>query len=397
MNPTVLDLLLVLVLVLYALSGFRRGLFATIVGMAGLLAGVGLCLWFLPSRLDIVPGRFVAARPALLVAALFLCGGLGQLLALRVARPAHRSLHASRARVLDSCLGAVLTAGVAAFVLWFAAGVLRTAAPTSFGATLGKSRVVGVIDRLIPSSSDRILGRVVVALDTYGFPRVFNNLATEPITPVEAADPAVTRTRGIQSAGRSVVRIDALAVACGRSQEGTGFVSSRGFVVTNAHVVAGSEQVSVRSGSRGLPAAVVAFDPIRDIAVLSVPDLVAPALVEGEALAAGDQAVVAGYPLAGPYRVDPARVRGILHAIGDDIYGNSGAQREVYSLRATIHPGNSGGPLLTADGKVVGVVFARSLDDSATAYALTLDELHAVTTRLAPGSRPVGTGACTKA
>lgn len=396
-SPLLLDVVLVLVLLLYAIGGYRRGLFATVVGMVGLLVGVGLCLWLLPGQLEsMVPDRFGVLRPVLLVACLFLVGALSQVLALRLVRPLHRSLHRSRARPLDSLLGAVVTVTVAALLIWFAAGVLRSASSTTLGAALGRSRVVTAIDSLIPSTSDRILGRVVVALDSAGFPRVFDQLTAEPIEPVDPADPVTARAPAVAAAARSVLRIDALAVACGRSQEGTGFVSQQGLVVTNAHVVAGSERVSVRSGNRRLSAAVVAFDPQRDLAVLSVPDLTAPPLREGGRLATGEQAVVAGYPLAGPYRVDAARVRGILHANGDDIYGKGRVTREVYSLRVTIQPGNSGGPLLDRGGAVVGVIFARSLDDAGTAYALTLGELRPVLQSVSSARVSVGTGSCTK-
>lgn len=397
MTPGLVDLILILVLILYAIGGYRRGLLVTVVGMVGLLAGVALCLWLLPEYLDaLVPDRFRVLRAGLLVAAVFLAGGLGQMAALRLVRTAHVSLHRSRARPLDSLLGAVLTTAVAAGLIWFAAGVLRSTSSTSLGAALGRSQVLTTIDSFAPSSSDAVLRRALVALDDYGFPRVFDQLSAEPIHPVEPADPNVVKTAGIRRAAESVVRIDALAVSCGQSQEGTGFVARPSLVVTNAHVVAGSERVSVRADGRKLSAVVVAFDPARDLAVLSVPDLAAPALPTGPELEEGDQAVVAGYPLAGPYHLDAARVRGVIDATGDDIYGRGKVEREVYSLRVSIEPGNSGGPLLTPDGQVSGVIFARSLDDAGTAYALTLGELNPVLSGVSSSRQAVGTGSCAR-
>lgn len=398
MTPGVVDIVLILVLVLYAVGGYRRGFLVTLVGMVGLLIGVGLCLWLLPEYLDsLVPDRFRVLRAGLLVGAMFVFGGLGQMAALRLVRTAHLTLHRSRARPLDSLLGALLTTAVAAGLIWFAAGVLRSSSSTALGAALGHSRVITTIDAFAPSSSDAVLRRALVALDDYGFPRVFDQLSAEPIRPVEAADPGVVKTAGIKRAAESVVRIDALAVSCGQSQEGSGFVARPGLVVTNAHVVAGSERVSVRSDGRKLSAVVVAFDPNRDLAVLSVPDLSAPALPTGPELEQGDQAVVAGYPLAGPYHLDAARVRGVLDATGDDIYGHRKVSREVYSLRVSIERGNSGGPLLTPEGAVAGVIFARSLDDAGTAYALTLDELNPVLGEVTSSSRQaVGTGGCAR-
>ena len=147
-----------------------------------------------------------------------------------------------------------------------------------------------------------------------------------------------------------------------------------GRVVTNAHVVAGmaAPQVRVHGTGRSYDARVVVFDPRRDLAVLAVPGLTAPPLALGRQLSRGDGAVVAGYPLDGPYRLDAARVRTVLDARGADIYGDPGTVREVYSLFARVQPGNSGGPLLSKTGAVVGIVFAKSLDDESTGYALTL-------------------------
>jgi S1-C subfamily serine protease len=111
-------------------------------------------------------------------------------------------------------------------------------------------------------------------------------------------------------------------------------------------------------------------------------------------LATNDQAVVAGFPLDGPYRLDAARVRRTLTATGSDIYGEPGVTREIYSLFARVEPGNSGGPLLAADGTVVGVVFAKSLDDPSTGYALTLAEARPVLQAAAAANQPVSTGGC---
>jgi S1-C subfamily serine protease len=98
--------------------------------------------------------------------------------------------------------------------------------------------------------------------------------------------------------------------------------------------------------------------------------------------------------LDGPFRLDAARVRATIAATGSDIYGEPGVQREIYSLYARVEPGNSGGPLLSSDGKVVGVVFAKSLDDPSTGYALTLAEARPVLEAASSASRPVSTGAC---
>jgi S1-C subfamily serine protease len=187
-----------------------------------------------------------------------------------------------------------------------------------------------------------------------------------------------------------------VASACNRSQEGSGWVLADGVVVTNAHVVAGVSQPKVRVGGQGrsYDGQVVVFDPVRDLAVIDVDGLHAPALTRAGDLARGDLAVVAGFPLDGPYRLDSARVRDVITARGEDIYGSKPSVREVYSLYARVQPGNSGGPLLDPRGRVVGVVFAKSLDDDSTGYALTMDEASPVLEAGLSADRRVSTGAC---
>ena len=147
------------------------------------------------------------------------------------------------------------------------------------------------------------------------------------------------------------------------------------------------------TGAR-LDAEVVLFDPERDLAVLAVPGLTAPPLALGTDLAGGAPAVVVGYPGDGPFTSTVARVRQVLQARGEDIYGEPGVSRQVYSLYAQVRPGNSGGPLLDPAGALVGVVFASSLDDPDTGYALTLAESRPVLDQAAAATEAVDTGAC---
>jgi S1-C subfamily serine protease len=117
------------------------------------------------------------------------------------------------------------------------------------------------------------------------------------------------------------------------------------------------------------------FDPDTDVAVLSVPGLDAPALDFADDATTGDSAVVSGFPGGGPLDLEPARVGSRLRANGQDIYGESVVQRDIYSVRSLVRSGNSGGPLLTPDGEVYGVVFARSVTNTGTGYVLTADEV----------------------
>jgi S1-C subfamily serine protease len=174
-------------------------------------------------------------------------------------------------------------------------------------------------------------------------------------------------------------------------------VVDRERVLTNAHVVAGVDNPTVQVGGVGTryPAKVVLFDPRRDLAVLSVPGLQAPVLkLAPKNLDSAADALVAGYPRNHGFAAGAARVRSVITAVGEDIYGGPGVTREVYSLYADVQPGNSGGPLFSTDGKIAGVVFARSLDDLKTGYALTVTEIRPDVQAGIEADAPVSTGGC---
>jgi S1-C subfamily serine protease len=164
--------------------------------------------------------------------------------------------------------------------------------------------------------------------------------------------------------------------------------------MTNAHVVAGIDAPTVRVGGVGpaYEARVVLFDPDKDVAVLYVPDLRAPVLRFDEDASRGDGAVVAGYPRNGDLDLRAATVADRVRATGQNIYNDENVTREIYSIRSTVRPGNSGGPLLTTDGRVYGVVFARSTSDAETGYVLTAAEVAPEARAAANATRPVNTG-----
>ena len=261
---------------------------------------------------------------------------------------------------------------------------------------VARSGVVAALDKLVPSAADGLVEELTSAIDNGVFPRVFEGLGPEPIAPVDAPDGSVTKDPDVVRALGSVVHVRSESDGCDQAQVGSGWVVARGRVATNAHVVAGAERVSVsvRGTGRERPARVVAFDPRRDVAVLEVPELGAPVVDQGPALASGAEAALAGFPGDQGLSVGAARVRDVLRARGADIYGNPDVSREIYSLRAQVRRGASGGPVLDRRGRVVGMVFATSLDDKDTGYALTLDEIAPVLRRGVLGSRPVSTGAC---
>ena len=398
MTANVLDIVLAVVLVSYGVSGYRQGLVVSVMSLVGFLSGGALGMWLLPGllrRWDSVDNN-VAWRTVVLVFGVFVIASLGQAIAVGVGSRLRRGLRVKPARVIDSVLGALATVLAVSVLVWFMAGAVRGGAPAPLAKAIGGSRIVQTIDRFVPSQTARLFAGFRSVLDREGFPRVFEGVQAEPIVPVAPPDNGLVFGPGVGRAATSIVKITGVAASCNRGQEGSGWVVAPERVVTNAHVVAGtsSDHVRIQGTGRSYDASVVVFDPQRDLAVLSVPGLPAPALTQGPNLKRSDSAIVAGFPLDGPYRLDPARVRDTLTATGADIYGNPGAVREVYSLFARVEPGNSGGPLLSASGEVVGIVFAKSLDDDQTGYALTLNEARPVLEAAGSASSPVSTGGC---
>jgi S1-C subfamily serine protease len=169
------------------------------------------------------------------------------------------------------------------------------------------------------------------------------------------------------------VRVVGVAAACSVEQEGSGFVASAEHVVTNAHVVQGLRSPRVQVGGVGprYGAHVVLYDPSIDVAVLDVPGLPAPPLSVATApLAGGALVAAAGFPLGGPFTLTAGRVLAAATQAGPRVGATPARARPVYEVSAPVKPGNSGGPLLTPDGRVAGLVFARSTSPARAGFAI---------------------------
>jgi S1-C subfamily serine protease len=397
-GSNVVDLVLAVVLLAYAASGYRRGFVVGLGSLAGFVGGGALAMWGLPRLLERWSSYETqdVRRILVLLVGVLAAAAVGQALGSAFGSRLRSRVTAPPARTLDALLGAVASVLAVCALVWLLAAAVRGGPSPTLSRAVGQSRLVGALDQVVPPAGSRLFAGFRDLLGAEGFPRVFEGFGPERIRAVDPPDPRVRSSEGIRAAARSVVKVTGAAVACSRSQEGTGWVLRRGSVVTNAHVVAGVPRPRVQVGGVGRSYAgrVVVFDPVRDLAVLDVPDLRAPALPRAADLRRGDTAVVAGFPLDGPYRLDAARVREVLSARGEDIYGRRPSVREVYSLYARVRPGNSGGPLLSPDGQVVGVIFAKSLDADDTGYALTMDEAEPVLDAARTADDEVDVGGC---
>jgi S1-C subfamily serine protease len=213
---------------------------------------------------------------------------------------------------------------------------------------------------------------------------------------VEPPDAALANDAVVVGAAHSVVKVTNTAYSCLTIMTGSGFVVSKDRVMTNAHVVAGADNVTVSLDGQELKATVVAYDPAADISVLEVPGLQAPPLAFArDTVWKGTDAVVLGYPGGGPFAAYPARVRDVIEITAPDIYQTTFVNREVYTIRGTMRKGDSGGPLIDRDGRVLGMNFGTAAQDPEVGFVLTAKQIypHAVHSGV---SEPVATGSCVR-
>lgn len=364
------DLVVLVLLPLFAWTGYRQGLVVSLLSFSGFLVGVLFGLAVVPRLLgNLAPGF---TRAGLALTLVLVLATLVQSVTTFAARALRATISHGPGRQVDNVAGGVGAAVLLCLSAWLLGEAAGNSPSLPFAASMRDSTIVSLVGDAVPVAPSRFVSAFAGLVAESGFPSVFGN-AVENIVPVGPPDAAVLAEPGVRQAEGSLVKVVADARLCRARLEGSGFVVAPGRVMTNAHVVAGSNRVRILVGGQGRPlnAVVVVIDPRIDVAILAVPGLVAPSLDFDSGAARGDDAVVAGFPEDGPLAATPARVRSVLVAVGKDIYGRPGARREVYSLRAKVREGNSGGPLLSSDGHVLGVVFAASVGDPQTGYALT--------------------------
>ncbi|MFE2017622.1 MarP family serine protease [Streptomyces sp. NPDC059499] len=378
----VLDILLLVGAVWFAVIGYRQGFVVGILSVIGFLGGGLVAVYLLPVIWDqVTDGSEVSSTAAIVaVVIVIVCASVGQAFTTHLGNRLRRYITWSPARALDATGGSLVNVVAMLLVAWLIGSALAGTSLPTLGKEVRSSSVLLGVSRVMPDEASNWFTDFSSVLAQNGFPQVFSPFANEPITEVKAPDPALAGSPVAARAKKSIVKVVGTAPGCGKVLEGTGFVFSNRRVMTNAHVVGGVDEPTVQIGGEGrlYDAKVVLYDWQRDIAVLDVPDLAAEPLRFTDTRSdaeSGDDAIVAGFPENGAYDVRSARIRGRIDADGPDIYHRGTVRRDVYSLFATVRQGNSGGPLLTPDGKVYGVVFAKSLDDPDTGYALTADEI----------------------
>jgi S1-C subfamily serine protease len=388
------DWLVIALAVVVAYSGWSHGFVVGLLSFVGFVGGAIAGLLLAPAVLGgFEPGLGVSVLAVLMVLAI---ASAGQGLLAWAGGWVRGKVSSEPARRFDAGGGALLAVVGLLLAAWAVGLAISSAAIPSASAAVRESKILRAVDSVVPVSPDRVRDTFESVVAAGRFPEVVGPWVPEPIRQVDAPTATLFRDPEIRAASQSVVKVIGRASSCDRVIEGTGFVVAAERIMTNAHVVAGvSEPIVTAPDGEPLEAEVVLYDPETDVAVLEVPGLDRSPLEFRDDAGEGADAAVVGYPNNGPLSTEPVRIRGEHSLLGKDIYGEEAVSRDVLSVRGTVRPGNSGGPLMADDGLVYGVVFAASLTDPETGYALALSEVMSDVEAAATSTEAVSTGPCT--
>lgn len=386
-----LDWLLIALVAAYALSGYWQGFVTGAFATFGLLLGGAFGVWVAPMALgDADPSIWVSLGALFIV---ILSASLGQALFQYAGARLRERIKWQPIRAVDAVGGAVLSA-VAVLVVAWALGVAvsgsRIGAVTPM---VRNSAVLAKVNETLPEGASQGLRAFNNVVGTTFFPRYLEPFAPERIIEVAPGPKRLLADPDVVAARSGVVKIQGFN-SCGRGVEGSGFLYADGRLMTNAHVVAGVRKPEVLIGDETYSAQVVYYNPDLDVAVLAVEDGIGTPLPFDRTAAAGDGVAILGFPEDGPFDIQTARIRAQQTLRSPDIYGEGSVLREVFSLRGLVRPGNSGGPVLSSGGDVVGVVFAASVTDAETGYALTAAQVSESAAKGLTRDDPVSTGGC---
>lgn len=386
-----LDWLLLALVAAYALSGYWQGFVTGAFATLGLLLGGAFGVWVAPLALgDADPSIWISLGALFIV---ILAASLGQALFQYAGARLRERIKWQPIRAVDAVGGAVLSA-VAVLVVAWALGVAVSGSRIGAVTPLVRnSTVLAMVNDTLPDGASQGLQSFNNVVGTSFFPRYLEPFAPERIIEVAPGPKRLLNDPDVAAARPGVVKIQGFN-RCGRGVEGSGFLFASGRVMTNAHVVAGVEKPELLIGDLTYPGRVVHYDPDLDVAVLSVDAEAGTPLTFDRTAQPNDGVAILGFPEDGPYDVQTARIRAEQTLRSPDIYGNGSVLREVYSVRGLVRPGNSGGPVLSSGGDVVGVVFAASVTDEETGYALTAEQVVESAARGLTSTSAVSTGAC---
>jgi S1-C subfamily serine protease len=387
----IFDLIIVLLLVSGLFRGREIGFVQQLFSTVGFFGGLVLGALLQPKTVDLVEGQanrsLITLVTTLGMAFLLLIIGeiTGALL--------KRRLQMGRFNKLDNGFGSVLSVVSILIAVWLSAAVIKTLPYEGLQSQVRESKIATALSDRLPYAPDVIAG-LGHLIDPNGFPQVFIGGEQDPPEKINLPSSSEL-AQAVERDRESVVKI--VGRGCGGIVDGSGFVVGEDLVATNAHVVAGITRQYVTDANGTHTATAIWFDPDLDLAILRVSNLAGdPLPLSDKNVPDGTAAAVLGYPGGGGFVANPASVLDQFKAKGRDIYGRDATVRSIYEIAADVEPGNSGGPLVSADGTVVGVIFARSTTYNNVGYALTMQPVNDAISKASARGSTVSTGSCAR-
>lgn len=389
----IVDLTITFILLMAFIAGWRQGavsaVIATIGVIAGLICGAALAPWLMQVS-DDQALRFILALGVLV----FLVGA-GNMAGAAIGAALRDGLLWKRLRWLDSLIGACFQSLAVLLVLWLVSIPVASGLSGQLPQGIQASKILAGVDRAAPAPVKALPSKISATLNESGLPPLVSPFTHGTKPSVEAPNIQLQDEALVQRLRPSVIHVLGESETCARRLMGSGFAVDNQHVITNAHVVAGTQTVSLDTVLGLQQAQVVYYNPELDIAVLSTQSLDVPPLQWApEPASAGDDAIVLGFPQSGPYTASPARINDRITISGPNIYASGRVEREAYTVRGNIRQGNSGGPLVDANGNVLGVVFGASVDSSDIGYALTARQVQDAIGDVRQLDQPVDTQEC---
>jgi S1-C subfamily serine protease len=390
-----LDLILIGLVVAFGVSGYRQGFIIGAMSFVGFVGGAVLGIFIAPPiSKAFVDGDTPQALLAIVI--VFLAATIGQFASSTIGAVVRSHVTWEPAKMADA-VGGTFASGLSVLVIaWLIGSLIVSTTFTPLVDQVKNSALLTTVDDAIPQGARDWQQPFKKFIDRSEFPPVFDAIGADQFIDVPPPAQSILQGAKLSRAQRAIVKVQGNAESCNKHIEGTGFVYAGNRIMTNAHVVAGVNRDLQVIDYNNVPhtATVVRYNPQRDIAILYVPGLNLPQLTFDGDGRRGANAIIAGFPKDKGFTAEPARIGGTLNAEGLDIYRSSNVRRKVYAIRGKVLPGNSGGPLLTVDGRVFGVVFAAAVSEKDTGYVLTAEEVAPDAVQGRNDTTPASTQAC---
>ncbi|MFI7438537.1 MarP family serine protease [Nonomuraea indica] len=395
MRGDLLDLILIGLVIAFGISGYRQGFIIGVMSFVGFVGGAVLGVFIAPPiSKAVVDGDTPQSLLAIVI--VFLAATIGQFASSTIGAVVRSHVTWEPAKVADAVGGTFASALSVLVIAWLIGSLVVSTSLTPLVEQVKNSMLLTTVDEAVPQAARDWQTPFKKFIDRSEFPPVFDAIGAGTLIDVQPAPRSILQGAKLGRAQRAIVKVQGNAQSCNKHIEGTGFVYARERIMTNAHVVAGvtRDLQVIDSRSRRHKATVVRYNPQRDIAVLYVPGLDLPQLTFQHDGEKGDNAIVAGFPKGQGFTAEPARISSRLDAEGPDIYRSTNVSRQVYAIRGKVLPGNSGGPLLTVDGRVYGVIFAAAISKEETGYVLTAAEVRPDADQGRTDTSPASTQGC---